>query len=206
MFIYNSKRKISIRTLAVAAVGILVLLGIMMQTRVFSESVVFANVEHISNPILVSAYNYISYSFENLNIVVQNGSRYMIFANVFQSLYKILGIYDPIQTITNDVAGVFNSLTWLSPFFDDLGFFGVLLYPMLIGAFLSHFYNKSKYNRYYILLLAVLQKAIFVPFFGNYFLTSLSVMFPYVVTGILCFLCRKIKIILPEIKFTLARR
>lgn len=206
MFIYNSKKKISIRTFVAAAVGILVFLGIMMQTRVFSGSVVFANVEHINNPILVSAYNYIAYSFENLNIVVQNGSRYMIFANVFQTLYKVMGIYDPMQTIANDVAGVFNSLTWLSPFFDDLGFFGVLLYPMLIGAFLSHFYNKGKYNKYYILLLAVLQKAIFVPFFGNYFLTSLSVMFPYVVTGILCFLCRKIKIILPEIKFTLARR
>ncbi len=202
LFIYNSKKKLSIKVLAGLMVGIVVLLGIIMTVRVFSGSVVYSQVRHIHNPVLSSAYNYIAYSFENFSIIAEEGSRYKIFANVFQSFYKLLGIYKPDQVISNNVVGVFNSLTWLSSFYDDLGVFGTILYPSIISLILSRWYNKSLYNKYYVLLLAVLQKAIFVPFFGNYFLTTMSVMFPYFVTGFICIMCRKTSIAcsLPKMK------
>lgn len=205
LFIFNSKRKIPIRILALSLIGVLVLLGIVMGTRVYSGSVVFMGVKHVRNPIIASAYNYIAYSFENFSIIAERGSRYQIFANVFQSVYKLIGLYKPNQVIANEVAGVFNSLTWLSPFYDDLGAFGVILYPGLISFFLAKCYNKSQYNKYYILVLAVMQKAVFVTFFGNYFLTTLSVMLPYIVTGLLCFFARRVVIRVPKFKMRLKR-
>ena len=201
IYIYNSKKKLSIKLLLFILLGVIILLGILMTIRVQAESMVFNGVKHISSPILTSAYNYIAYSFENFNVIVEKGSRYHIFANVFQSIYKLLGVYREDQIIANDIAGVFNSLTWLSPFYDDLGVFGTVFYPVVIGGVLAFFYNKSAKDKYYILILAVLQKAVFIPFFGNYFITTLSIVFPYIVTGIICFVSKRVKITIPKFKW-----
>lgn len=198
VFIYNSNRKFSLRSFATILIAIIILMGVVMGTRLNDESVVFTGVKHIRNPITVSAYNYIAYSFENFSRIVEKGSRYQIFANVFQSVYKALGIYDAKQIISNEIGGVYNSLTWLSPFYDDLGVAGVIIYPSVISFILATFYNKAQTDAYYILLLAVLQKAIFIPFFGNYFLTTLSVMFPYFFVGFICAIASRLRVVLPK--------
>ena len=201
LYIINSKKRIPIKFLAVALIGILVVFGIFMRSRVYSGSIIYTGVDHLSNPILVSAYNYIAYSFENFSLIVEKGSRLNMFTNVFQSFYKLLGIYNPDQVVQSEVADVYNSITWLSNFYDDIGFVGTIIYPSIISILLSFFYKKSKSNKFFVLVLAVLQKPIFVVFFGNYFFTSLSVMFPYFVTGLICFLSSKINIVLPRSRY-----
>lgn len=201
LYIFNSKKRIPIKFLALALIGIIIIFGLFMRARVFSGSIIYSGVDHLKNPIIVSAYNYIAYSFENFSIIVENGSRLSIFSNVFQTMYKFLGMFKPDQVIYHEVANVYNSLTWLSNFYDDLGIVGTIIYPALISSLLSICYNKSQKNKYFVLILAVLQKPVFVVFFGNYFLTSLSVMFPYFVTGIICYLSTKIHIILPKTRY-----
>ena len=204
LFIYNSKNKISIKMLVCSMISVCVILGVLMIFRLSSGSVIFLGVENIENPILASAYNYLAYSFENFNFIVERGSRYQIFSNVLQSGYKLIGIYDSEQVVSNDIIGVFNSLTWLAPFYDDLGLLGVIMYPSIIGLLLSIWYEKSLLDKSYVLLLAVLQKAIFIPFFGNYFFTSFSLMFPYLVTGLICYMSKKmyLRYNMPRIKFS----
>ena len=52
-------------------------------------------------------------------------------------------------------------------------------------------YRKAKYDRRYLLLLAALQKSVYVIFFGNYFTGTVGTSFPFVVIGGLLFLMKK---------------
>lgn len=201
IFILNCKKQISIRYLFLAGAGVVVALGLIMMNRVFHESIVYSGVEGVNNLVLSSTYNYIVYCFQNFNEIVEEGSRYNILANVGQSLYKVLGIYDDGSIIRHEVANVFNAVGWLSPFYDDLGFLGTLFYPGIIGCILARFYNGIRTNKYYVLVLASLQKAIYMAFFGNYFLSAFSVMLPYILIGAVCVLSSKVNVAYPKIRF-----
>ena len=203
IFILNCKKRISIRYLLLAGIGVVVVLGLIMMNRVFHESIVYSGVEGVNNLVLSSTYNYIVYCFQNFNEIVEEGSRYNIFANVGQSLYKVLGIYDDGNIIRHEVAYVFNAVGWLSPFYDDLGFLGTLFYPWLIGRILVRFYNGTRTNKYYVLVLASLQKAIYTAFFGNYFLSAFSVMLPYFLIGVVCVFSSKVNVVYPKIRLRL---
>lgn len=45
--------------------------------------------------------------------------------------------------------------------------------------------RKAKKDSRYVLLLAVLQKSLYMSFFGNYFTGEFIIMWPYIITAIL---------------------
>lgn len=198
IYIIHSKYNIKTRYIILMAIGVVLALFIVMQNRVDASSLVYRGVS--KSPFINSTYNYIAYCFQNFDAIVKNGSRYKIFANVWQSVYKIFGVYNPSDIIQHETS-IYNALTYLSSFYDDLGFIGTLIYPALISLFLNELYNKSNKNNYLVLVLSTFQKAIFVCFFGNYFLGSFSTILPYLITGILCYLSRRLSLKMKRIKF-----
>ena len=88
----------------------------------------------------------------------------------------------------------YNAVVYIGSYFDDLDFLGVLLYPSIISLGLTYLYNYQRKSKYIVLILAAMQKAIFCSFFGDYFLGSLSIMFPYICIGMICFLSARIHI------------
>lgn len=202
LFIFNAKRRISFNKLVALGIAGIIALGLIMNFRMFAGSIVFTGVRGVTNPILASTYNYISYGFENLNRIIVDGSRLNGVSNVFQSILKIFGLYNPesiIRAPLGGAAGVFNQITWLAPFYDDLGIIGIMIYPGLISFMLSTAYRKSLSNPHYVLILAFFQKAVFIPFFGNYFITAFSVMAPYFLVVLVVWGSRRLAIHYPHI-------
>lgn len=189
IFILNSKKKLSIIKMSLVVFTIILFFSFLMILRVGKESIVYEGVT--KNPLFNSTYNYIVYCYQNLDSLILDGSPFSLFANVWQSFYKLFGIYNEIEFVEY-TTNIYNANTFLYSFYHDLGLLGIILYPGLISYILTCFYNLSFKNIYFILILAVFQKSIFVLFFGNYFITSFSVMFPYFLTGIICFLSIKV--------------
>ncbi len=131
-----------------------------------------------------SFYSYIAMNFNNLNKLVNahvelTGFWYSLefllkpfFANEYRLNLMHLHNFDTL---------FFNARTYLYAFYSDLGIIGTLLYPFLLGVFISLIVRISNLNSMYILLLLALQKAIFVTFFGNYFFSQLVLLFPYII-------------------------
>lgn len=134
------------------------------------------------NMIASSIYTYTAYNFENLRKLVDDNFEktgilysgkfllYPFFKNEYQ---KNLFNFTEKNTI------FFNARTYLYGFYHDLGFLGIILYPFFLGIIITLLTNISYFDRYFILIIAFLQKAIYFSFFGNYFFGELVIFFPY---------------------------
>lgn len=195
LFIINSKKKFSILKIFLFCAFVMIIMAFLMVQRLGTESIVFEGAT--KSALFNSIYNYIAYCFQNLDGMIRDGSPYSIFLNVWQSVYKLLGLYDESMFVHYQTS-IYNAETYLAPFYHDLGLIGIILYPGIISFGLSILYVKSKSNMYCTLILASFQKAIFIVFFGNYFLTSLSIMFPYILTIFICVVSERLKIKFPK--------
>lgn len=135
-------------------------------------------------------YSYIAYNFENLFKLVSSNNTYTFFHYSLKPVWEVMGLGENLNLTFYDTS-FFNARTYLYPFYHDLGFLGALIFPFLIGAFLSIIYKKSYNKPQYILMLAVLQKGIANTFFGNYFFGEFGIMWPYIVTGIVIISLKK---------------
>lgn len=183
LYIIHSKYRISLIRVILIGIILITAMAVLMRLRIGESSGVYSGATN--NALFNSVYNYIVYCFQNFDSIVKNGSQHSIFLHVWQSVYKLFGLYDESMLIHYQTL-FYNAETYLAPFYQDLDLIGVIIYPALIAIVLSIFYDASKQNIYYILILANFQKAIYTAFFGNYFLTTLSVMFPYILTFAIC--------------------
>ena len=181
IYIMNFKYSFSIRTLSALFMFVVLLLAFLMTLRVNEQSITFSG--YYSNIYLNHIYSYISSSYFVFDKLVAEGSPYTIFSATWVTIGKIFNPNSSMGMVMKDIDGVFNAKTFLYMFYHDLGILGVMLYPALIYSVLGYIYHMTMNSRpYYILLIAILGKAIVCVFFGNYFFGSFSNDIPYIVT------------------------
>lgn len=193
IFIYNEKNTITFSKMLLIVSALVFFMYIFLSLRLNKGSSVYLGTTN--SRIFNSTYNYISYCFDNFDTLVRSESRLRIWGNIGQSFRKLLGIYSS-EDVINFVfkENYYNAVVYIGSYFDDLDFLGVLLYPSIISLGLTYLYNYQRKSKYIVLILAAMQKAIFCSFFGDYFLGSLSIMFPYICIGMICFLSARIHI------------
>ena len=182
LYIWYRKRRPSPGLVLCTLLAIVTVFAVLMVFRVSGVSDVYSG--STSSGVLNSLINYFVYGFQNLNTLVDNGSPLTLGAFTFPTINKILGIYDP-SIFQLYQTNLFNNRTFLYGYFHDFGVAGTLIIVGMIALFLAWCYKKTLSNSYWILFLAVLQKAIFVAFFENNFLGSLINMSPYFIVLII---------------------
>lgn len=149
----------------------------------------------ILNTILSQVYTYMAMNFQNLNSLVISesaptyfwGAAKFFLKSFFQSSY-----IDNDMGLKDFSVSFFNAKTYIYYFYNDLGFTGVILYPLLIGCLLQILYNKSLVRVKYFLFIAFFIKAIVFMFFGNYFFGELVLIFPYLVLMVIMLTMRSV--------------
>ena len=186
VFIYNFKKTISFKKLFLLTLFFLgIFIGITL-VRIPKGSMVYSILgnNNILYEYISPIYSYIAFNFENLFKLILLNEHYNFFHYSLLPIWDILGFRESLNIQIYDTE-FFNARTYLYSFYHDLGIFGALFFPFLIGCVLSVLYKKMVSDSRYVLLLAVLQKAIFVTFFGNYFFSELVVIWPYFITALL---------------------
>lgn len=180
-FLYSRYYKLKLkRFVFLFIVFISVVCGFML-FRVSETSVVLNST---SNPYFSIFYSYIATCFANLNDYIIESNSYHLNGNLtFSPLWTMFGQKDSIVVILKDQIGIFNAVPYLYGFYHDFKLIGIIIFPFLYGFLISVLYHNSIYsNVYWILPLAVLQKALFVSFFGNYFAGELVILYPHFFT------------------------
>ena len=173
LYLLNKKYDFKPQKIALALLLIVLLFSIYMEIRLFHESAVFSGTS-IENRTFNAIYNYFAIGFNNLNMLVEDGSPISGIKFSFISFSKVLGIYD-VSELKMYKTLFFNGFPFIYGFYHDLGVLGVVLYPVLIYTFIGKIYIESRNKRpELILLLAMYGKAIFILAFGNYFFGSFS--------------------------------
>jgi oligosaccharide repeat unit polymerase len=191
LFIYSRYHYIKRKTIILSLSVSLFMFFSIMQLRVAESSVVLTTKE---NPYWSMIYAYTATCYANLNeLIIMNTSPHLLGNITFAPLWTLLGIRDNMFRIEIDQIGIFNARTYLYGFYHDYKFFGICFFPLLFGTILTAIYNKSIYNKspYWILLMAALQKAIYVLFFGNYLTGEFILLFPYILIFLLILLLKK---------------
>jgi oligosaccharide repeat unit polymerase len=181
VFLYSRYYKIKLKHILICmSLFFVMFVGIMM-LRVSESSIVLTTSK---NPYFSIFYTYIATCYANLNDYIIANNPYHLWGNsTLSPLWSFFAIKDKFDVISIEQLEVFNAKTYLFGFYHDYKIFGVLFFPFIIGFILSNIYYNSVYRKYYwLLILAVLQKAIFIPFFGNYFTGELVILFPYLFT------------------------
>ncbi|RYX93352.1 oligosaccharide repeat unit polymerase, partial [bacterium] len=187
LFLYSRYKKISFNIVLFGLVIFAaVSIGVMFVRDPSGESIVFTST---SNPYVSVFYSYIATCFANLNDYIRmDNSSHLLGNATFASFWTVLGIRDNMDTNWIMQLDMFNASVYIYAFYHDFKLFGVILFPFLIGFGLSKLYYNSIHNSsLWLLLLSVLQKAIFVPFFGNYFFAELVILYPYLLTYAIIF-------------------
>lgn len=177
-FIYTRYYKIGLyKIIAVVLLLVLIIIGFML-LRVDETSIVMTATD---NPYFSIFYTYIATCYANLNDLIRLDLPYHFIGDAtFSPLWTLTGLYSYRDITLVDQMGVFNAVTYLYNFYHDYKLGGVIIFPLLIGLTISLIYKKTmKGSPYWILLLAALQKAIFTPFFGNYFFGDFVAFFPF---------------------------
>jgi oligosaccharide repeat unit polymerase len=185
LFIQHHKKPISIKRLFILfSIIISVFVG-MSFLRIPKGSLVFQMVNGNDLFIYFSpVYSYIAFNFENLLKLINSDHSYTFFQYSLLPLWDLMGFREELNITMYDTE-FFNARTYLYAFYHDMGIIGTIIFPFLIGFVVSVFYKKMQFDPNYVLLLAVLQKAIVMAFFGNYFFAELVIIWPYVITFIL---------------------
>ena len=196
LFLYSRYYKISFKILIItSSILFFILIGIMF-LRVSDTSVVMTTT---TNPVVSILYSYIATSFANLNDYIIGNHPYHLLGNAtFSPLWTLIGVKENMKIVVTQQLDVFNACTYLYGFYHDFKITGIIIFPFLLGLALAMSYHNSIYgSSYWILLIAVMQKAIYIPFFGNYFTGEFILFFPYLlVTFIILFVLHyKIKLL-----------
>ena len=134
------------------------------------------------HPIISSVYGYTALSFENLNKLTQKGPAYTIFSSTYHGFIELLGLRRFFPQTEYLTTYFFNTTTICYEFYEDLGIIGVVIDTLIIFGTIRYLYEKSKKEIGYVLMIAVMQKAIWMTFFGNYFTIYRVMIFPYIIT------------------------
>lgn len=188
LYIWYRKERPPLRLVLCILLAILILFAVLMVFRVSSVSDVYSG--STTSGVLNSLINYFIYGFQNLDTLINNGSPLTLGAFTFSTISKVLGIYDP-SIFELYQTNLFNNRTFLYGYFHDFGLPGTLVIIGLIALLLAWCYKKALSDSYWILFLAVLQKAIFVTFFENNFFGSLINMSPYFIVLIIIWYSNK---------------
>lgn len=149
------------------------------------------------NIILSQIYTYVAMNFQNLNALIDsNSSSTYIWGSLkfFLKFFFIDSYEKNAFGLAEDAVGFFNAKTFIYYFYNDLGYAGIIFYPLVIGVIVQSIYNKSCKDIKYFSLNASLMKAIFFMFFGNYFFGELVLLFPYLLIYILISLVKTVNI------------
>lgn len=183
LYIWYRKKRPSLGFVLCVLSVILAAFAFLMVFRVSSStSDVYSG--STGSAVLNSLINYFIYGYQNLNSLIDNGSPLTLGAFTFSTISKVLGIYDP-SVFELYQTNLFNNRTFIYGYFHDFDFAGTVLFIGLIAVILAWCHKKTLSDSYWILFLAVLQKAIFVAFFENNFFGSLINMSPYFVVLII---------------------
>lgn len=193
IFLYSRFHQIKLKRIIIFILCLLFIFVLIALWRVKNtESLLYTST---SNPYISSIYSYITCGFANLNDLVNSDIEYHWGGNMtFQPLWSLLHLKDNFECIKFEQYEFFNSLVYIYAFYHDFKVIGIIVFPLLLGFFLSHLYFLSLTNSNYNLCLAVWAKAFMVPFFGNYFFGSIDVTFLFIVTLIVSFLFDKCKL------------
>lgn len=185
IFIRHTYEPISIRVLSIVSGLVLAMFVVIAVIRIPEGSMVFTSLESSGRlgEYISPVYTYIAYSFENLFKLVRSPNEYSLLHYSLISIWRPIGLLDSSNFRLYDTI-FFNSRTYLYAFYHDLGLVGALVFPFLIGTTISKFYKNIQSKPGYILMVAVLQKAIITTFFGNYFTGEFIIMWPYIITGL----------------------
>jgi oligosaccharide repeat unit polymerase len=192
VFLYSRYSKINIKVLLLCAVGFAsMFIGVMIY-RLDETSIVFAST---SNPYISVFYSYIATCFANLNDYIRLDNGLHLFGNAtFAPLWTLTGLKETLEVTSIKQMEIFNASVYIYGFYHDFNIFGIIFFPFLIGVFLSKiYYNVLLKSSIWVILLAVLQKAIYVSFFGNYFFGELVILYPYILTSTIIFLQLSLK-------------
>lgn len=191
-YLYYRYKKISKKqTILIVASSIIMLIYIMI-IRVNSESVVLTMT---SNQYLSVFYSYISPCFANLNDLINSDLPSNLYGNAtFRPVWTIIGVHSDMEVQRFDQFGVFNAVPYIYGFYHDYKIFGIIFFPFLFGFIISQVYYYASFSNYWIILLASLMKAIFLPFFGNYFTGEMVLLFPYLLITIIILILPKSKL------------
>ena len=138
----------------------------------------------------IAFYLYFATCFDNLNSLINNGSPMTIcYATILKPILDVFNIQLNIP-LTEYQYSFFNAKTMIYYFYHDLGIIGVIIFTSIIYLVVLRVYKKAKYDSNYLLLLAALQKSIFMVFFGNYFTGVFCPSFPFIVIWLLCIYSR----------------
>lgn len=183
LFIYSRFNKIKFRLIFVSVTLMIIMFAGVMMLRVNEESIV---VNTTNNPVFSIFYTYIATCYANLNDLINHDYAYhLIGSSTLAPLWSFFGIKNNFEVVSLTQLEMFNARTYLYSFYHDFKLFGVILVPFLMGLFTSYLYKMTLTKPHWIILLATLQKAIFTPFFGNYFFGELVILFPYLITAVL---------------------
>ena len=126
-------------------------------------------------------YLYVATCFDNLNTLIKSGTPMTLcYATVLKPILDVFNIDLNIPIIEYNYS-FFNARTMIYSFYHDLGIIGVVIYSFIIYMVVSRIYRRAKYDSRYLLLLAALQKSIYMVFFGNYFTGVFCPSFPFIV-------------------------
>ena len=140
------------------------------------------------NIFLSQVYTYVAMNYQNLNALVTSSFEPTYFWGGLKFFLKPFfgAAYDANDVgLTDYTTLFFNAKTFIYYFYNDLGFAGVILYPLIIGLVLQITYNLSVQKTKYFIIIACLMKPILFMFFGNYFFGEFVMLIPYVMIVIL---------------------
>ena len=189
LFITVKGLRIRLRVVVVLLCAVVFAFVLLGRVRINSASLVFNVVE--GYPLFSALYSYAALGFENLNRLVTKGPALTICTQSLWGVFECFGLTAFMQQIPSEVTEFFNAPTLCYDFYEDLGVVGVIVFPALIYGIIRLIYVKTQHRREYILLLATLQKAIWMTFFGNYFTSHRVDLFPYLVTFLFVLMLEK---------------
>lgn len=185
LYFYNRKYTFTWMKISTVLLGLLIAIGSFSFIRLGESSMVLSSYGEGKVAMLFSSiYTYVAYNYENLYQLIRadipmSGGWYSwkfllkpYFYDAYESNSLNLQEFDTL---------FFNARTYLYPFYHDLHFFGILIYPFLLGILISLLVRLSNQQPIYLLLLMSLQKAIMFTSFGNYFFGELVIFFPYII-------------------------
>lgn len=189
-FVYLFLRKYGIPFYSIFLMVGVILIGFIAvsKVRIFSGSLVY-DVIH-NHPVISSVYGYTMLNFENLNKLITRGSSYSIIRYTYGGFLQLLGLNRLFSEPEYITTYFFNANTICYDFYEDLGMTGIVINTLLLFGIIKRWYGKSLMDRRYLLLIAVMQKAIWTTFFGNYFTIYRVMLFPFLVTGIVIYSMR----------------
>lgn len=176
-FLFSRYKKIKLKHIIIVLIFFLFIIVGLMIVRVNNESVIFTMT---GNRYFSIFYSYIATCFANLNdLIIADLPYHLLGDATLAPIWTLMGIKDEFKIIEFNQLDIFNARTYLYQFYYDYKIFGIIFFPFIFGICLSFLYQYSNKKLYYLILLSILQKAIYTPFFGNYFTGEFIIMFPY---------------------------